>query len=82
MQALTELNDIWSFENGQTVKRGDAALIDNMLDTELEKVRTEEDGWTIIYRHHQTLQLWELSHPSSDMHGGGPRCLRLLKNRA
>ena len=67
MSAHDELNDVWSFENGQMVKRGDAALIDHMLANELEQIRTEEDGWTIVYRHRQTGRLWALSHPQSEM---------------
>ncbi len=82
MPALTELNDIWSFENGQMVERGDAAIIDDMLANKLEQIRTEEGGWTIVYRHRQTGQLWELSHPRGERHGGGPRRLRLLQDRA
>lgn len=58
--------------------RGDAAVIDQMLATKLEKVRTEEDGWIVIYRHRDTNQLWELSYPQSALHGGGPRRLRRI----
>ena len=82
MSARAELNDVWSFDNGQMVRRGDAALIDDMLANKLEQIRTEEDGWTIVYRHRQTGQLWVLSHPRSEMQSGGPRRLRLLQDRA
>jgi len=82
MSAHNELNDKWSFENGQIVRGGDAALIDDMLATKLVRVRTDQGGWTVIYRHRQTGRLWELSHPRSEMHGGGPRRLRLLQDRA
>ena len=61
------------------MNRGDSAIIDDMLANELERVRTEDGGWTIIYRHRQTGRLWELSHPQSETHGGGPRCLRLSR---
>ncbi len=80
MPAPTELNDGWSFRNGQRVVESDTALIDSMLANELDVVRTAEEGWTIIYRHRQTGQLWELSYPRSEMHGGGPRRLRSLKD--
>ena len=82
MPEHSELNDVWSFENGQMVARGDAAVIDDMLANHLEQIRTEEGGWTIIFRHRQTGQLWELSYPRGETHGGGPRCLRLLQDRA
>ncbi|AZO82114.1 MULTISPECIES: Imm27 family immunity protein [unclassified Bosea (in: a-proteobacteria)] len=43
-----------------------------------EQIATADAGWTILYRDRDTAQFWELSYPSSDMHGGGPRCLRQL----
>ena len=78
MPSPTELNDIWSFANGRMVERGDGATITRLLEHELESVRTEDGGWTTIYRHRDTGELWELSYPQSEMHGGGPRRLRLL----
>ncbi len=60
------------------VARGDAKAIDNLLATKLVQVRTVDAGWTIIYRHKETNQLWELSRPQSELHAGGPRRLRLL----
>jgi hypothetical protein len=78
MLFLTELNDVWSFEGGRMVARGDAPAIDKMLEQELEKARVDESGWITIYRHRETGAFWELSYPQSEMHGGGPRRLRLL----
>jgi hypothetical protein len=82
MPSPTELNDIWLFENGRMVERGDSAIITRMLEHELESVRTEDGGWTTIYRHRDTSELWELSCPLSEIHGAGPRRLRLLSRRA
>jgi len=73
-----DLRDVWYSEDGKVAARGDAEAIDEMLTTKLEKVRTEEGGWIVIYRHCDTNQLWELSYPQSELHGGGPRRLRLI----
>lgn len=81
MSPPSELNDILVLENGRIVARGDAVTINEMLANELQKVGVDEGGWTTIYRHRDTGELWELSYPNSEMHGGGPRRLRLMKHR-
>ena len=82
MPSPTDLNDIWSFENGRMVECGDGAIITGMLEHELESLRTEDGGWATIYRHRDTGDLWELSYPQAEVHGGGPRRLRLLNRGA
>jgi len=79
MPSSTELNDIFAIEGGNVVIRGDAGIIDDMLQNKLEKVRSDERGWTTVCRHRDTNELWELSYPQSDLHGGGPRRLRMIK---
>jgi hypothetical protein len=61
MPPATELNDSFVMEDGELVARGDADVIDEMLVGKLEKVRSDENGWTTIYRHRDTNELWELS---------------------
>lgn len=78
MAPSEDLRDIWHLEDGKVAARGDAAAIDEMLATKLEKLRTEEGGWIVIFRHRDTNQLWELSYPQSELHGGGPRRLRMI----
>jgi Immunity protein 27 len=78
MTNATVLEELWVFEDGEMVARGDSAAIGELIATKLIKVRTEEDGWTVIYQHRETHQLWELSFPYSHLHGGGPRRLRPL----
>ncbi|MBV8392861.1 MAG: hypothetical protein JOY81_06725 [Alphaproteobacteria bacterium] len=82
MSPSTELNDIWSFEDGRMVARGDVEAINDMLATKLDKIRTDKSGWIVVYRHRTTGQLWELSYPKGEMQGGGPRRLRLLAEGA
>jgi len=58
--------------------RGDAKAIDEMLATKLEKIRVDPVNWIVVFRHRDTNQLWELRYPQSELHGGGPRRLRLI----
>jgi len=78
MTPSEDLRDVRYAENGKVTACGDAAAIDEMLATKLEEVRTEKSGWTIVFRHRDTNQLWELSYPQSELQGGGPRRLRRI----
>jgi hypothetical protein len=78
MAPSEDLRDVWYSEDGKPNARGDAAAIDEMLATKLEEVRTDSAGWVVIFRHRDTNKLWELSYPQSELHGGGPRRLRLI----
>ena len=78
MTPSEDLRDVWCFENGKMTVRGDAAAIDGMLAKKLDKIKVDPINWIVIFRHRDTNQLWELSYPQSELHGGGPRRLRLL----
>ncbi len=78
MTPAEDLRDIWVSEDGKPAARGDAAIIDEMPAAKLEEVGTDVSGWLVIFRHRETNQLWELSYPQSELHGGGPRRLRLI----
>jgi len=60
------------------VAGGDAKRIDRMLESELKQISADESGWLKLFQHRETGQYWELSWPQGEMHGGGPRLLRLL----
>ena len=77
-----ELRDLWEADGTRMVERGDAAAIDEMLNRKLEKQKADASGWRVLYRHHDTGQFWELTYPQSHMHGGGPRLLRCLGDKA
>ena len=79
MPALTELNDVWVLRDGKMVAEGDANAIDELLKAKLVELRTVD--WATLYRHIDTQELWDLIYPRSEMHGGGPRRLRLLDLR-
>jgi len=73
---LRELNDVWELHDGHMRAVGDAPLIDDLLKNELVEVRM--DNWAVLYRHNETGEYWDLTYPQSEMHGGGPRRLRVV----
>jgi hypothetical protein len=71
------LRDVWTPRpDGRMVAEGDAGTINDWLATKLVKLKIGD--WRILYRHRETSQLWELSYPMGEMHGGGPRLLSCL----
>jgi hypothetical protein len=42
----------------------------------LRKITHDSSGWNTLYRNDASGELWEVTHPRSEMHGGGPRELR------
>ena len=49
-----------------------------VLFAELDLVK--KDNWAILYRHRETDELWDVTFPHGEMHGGGPRRLRRLSH--
>jgi Immunity protein 27 len=43
-----------------------------------QKIGQDWSGWETLYRDPITGELWELTYPQSEMHGGGPRHLRII----
>ena len=44
----------------------------------LQKVGHDSSGWETLYRDPATGDLWEVTYPYSEMHGGGPRRLQAI----
>lgn len=44
----------------------------------LERIANDSSGWEILYRDPGDGRLWELTYPRGEMHGGGPRRLRMI----
>ena len=59
------------------VDEGDPTF--NKLLGKLTLVKTLD--WALLYEDHGTGELWDVTYPCSEMHGGGPRRLRLLDHR-
>ena len=41
----------------------------------LEKLKSDNAGWSVLYRDPDDGRYWELTYPQSEMHGGGPPVL-------
>jgi hypothetical protein len=41
----------------------------------LEKLKSDDTGWSVLYRDPDDGRYWELTYPQSEMHGGGPPVL-------
>ncbi len=61
----------WKFENGKVISDSNCKIIENMIEHDLTKIGTSEDGWTVKYKAKDET-IWELSHPESNLGGGGP----------
>jgi hypothetical protein len=72
------LTETWVSQGKSVVASGDASEIDRLLSDELEQLAVADDGWRRLYRRSADGSLWQLDHPYSEMHGGGPRRLAAL----
>ena len=64
---------------GGNVRADDVALrIERLTQSHLKFVESRKGGWTKLYRDPADGRFWELSYPSSHMHGGGPPRLEAL----
>ena len=74
----TELIGGWESMRGTIRADAVAARIKALTDNHLTKVTVNEGGWETLYQDPTDLRFWELTHPHSEMHGGGPPMLRCL----
>ena len=56
----------------------DSSRIASLTKSHFKKLATRESGWTILYLDPSDGRYWELSHPQSELHGGGPPLLMQL----
>ncbi len=75
MQSLPDLRDEWVIRDGKVIAEGNSTSINTLL-VDLERIADKDGGWTVLYRHRETHEFWELSYPQGEMQGGGPRRLR------
>jgi hypothetical protein len=52
--------------------------IEWLVEHGLTQLGTDTSGWDTLYRDPRDGRLWELTHPRSEMHGGGPPRLTLI----
>ena len=65
--------------------QGDATClrIQWLVSQRLERLGSDHtSGWETLFRDPRDGQLWELTYPQSEMHGGGPPRLRVITRQA
>ena len=72
----------WTFVNGNVTADDVTRRIEHLTQHHLIEIGRDASGWDVLYRDPDDGRLWELTYPSSEMHGGGPPTLQLLDNEA
>ncbi len=77
----TLIQGAWFMQNGQVVSDASEKRIRALIESDLKRVASTAGGWEILFRDPSDGRFWELFHPHSEMHGGGPLSLRVLDAR-
>lgn len=78
----SELRGSWLTERRRIVKDDTAERIEWLILHRLQRLASDASGWDTLFRSRTDGRLWELIHPHSEMHGGGPPLLRLISSEA
>lgn len=68
----------WVYDNGEIKKDEIALRIEWLISNCLQKIATDETGWSTLYLNPNDNEFWELTYPKSEMYGGGPPALILI----
>ncbi len=68
----------WIERNGLIVADETCRRIELLLASHLKELCHDSTGWYTLLRDSRDGQLWELSYPESQMHGGGPPQLAIV----
>jgi hypothetical protein len=52
-----------------------------LIEKHLEYIATSTDGWRKLYMDPNDSRYWELTHPYSEQHSGGPRALTCITTK-
>jgi hypothetical protein len=74
----TSLSGQWALAGDQIVPDEVAKRIQFLIKDHLVQLATDPTGWDVLYRDPADGRFWELSYPSSELHGGGPPQLTLI----
>ncbi len=74
----TNLTEQWRITGNRALEDATTERIDWLTRERLQALGTTSDGWEQLFRDPRDGRLWELTYPFSEMHGGGPRQLRLI----
>lgn len=78
----SELVGSWTMIEGRMAEDETSKRIRALVSRELRPIAVSSDGWDRLYEDPQDHRLWELSYPSSEVHGGGPPALRVVEFQA
>jgi hypothetical protein len=76
--AETAIVGAWLVSRGRVHPDDSARRIDELRKSHLIELARSADGWDILFRDPCDRRLWELTYPSSEMHGGGPPALTVI----
>jgi hypothetical protein len=68
----------WIMRDGQLTEDTEERRINALIQSELKRLASAAGGWEVLFRDPNDGRYWELSFPRSEMHGGGPKMLRLV----
>jgi hypothetical protein len=74
----TELTGRFLARDGSIVADETCERIEELVRVHLRQLGRDASGWGALYIDPDDARLWELIHPHSEMHGGGPPQLRCL----
>lgn len=66
------LTGSWSVSNGRMVEDEVCRRINELIDTCLTMIGSDQTGWEILYKDPSDGRLWILTYPQASMQGGGP----------
>lgn len=71
----TEIIGKWVLVGGVVYADENCQRITFLIENDLDGLGCDSSGWEALYRDRLDGRLWELTHPSGDLHGGGPQSL-------
>jgi hypothetical protein len=77
-----EIKGAWLMVNGRMTEDNNCRRISSLVKSDLQLVATSKDGWEKLYRDPQDGRYWEFTYPQSEMHGGGPPALVLIRSES
>jgi len=81
MEITSDENTIaeqWEFVGTKMRANEQGKRIDWLRENYLIKIANDESGWYTLYQDPKDKRYWELSFPSGEMQGGGPRLLKVI----
>ena len=62
----------WKFKNNRVIADRNCHRIEFLIESELNKISSDNSGWSTLYLDSRNDNYWELTYPESGMQGGGP----------